>query len=79
MVQTVSDAEIQSRVNAAVAKAVGQVEIRQASQTKQLMAELDDTRKWLQVTAAEYEQSQKRLGVVRAAAYGMPETEGEVK
>jgi anti-sigma factor RsiW len=72
VVQTVSDAEIQSRVDAAVTKAVAQVEARQTEQTKQLVADLEETRKRLLLAAAEYDLSQKRSGSLRAANFSMP-------
>jgi len=58
-VQAVSDADIQARVDAAIAK--------QATEVRALKADLDDTRKWLQVSMAQYEQAQKRMEVMRAA------------
>ncbi|HYW48186.1 MAG TPA: zf-HC2 domain-containing protein [Bryobacteraceae bacterium] len=80
VVQTISDAEIQSRVDAAVTKAVAQVEARQTEQTKQLVADLEDTRKRLLLAAAEYDFSQKRSGTLRASAFSMPaEPEGAVR
>jgi len=76
VVQTISDAEIQSRIDAAVSKAVA----AQTTEVKSLVAELENTRRGLRLAAAEYELSQKRIGAVRLTAYSMPpEPLGEVK
>ena len=43
----ISDTEIQTRIDTAVAKAVAQVDARQTEKTKQLMADLEGTRQRL--------------------------------
>src|SRR5271157_534265 len=45
--QAISDAEIQTRIDTAVAKAVAQVDARQAEKTKQLVADLQSARQSL--------------------------------
>jgi len=72
MVQTVSDAEIQSRIDSAVARAIAQVDARQTQKTAQLVAELESERKRLLLAAAEWDFSQKRVTTLRASAYEMP-------
>jgi len=72
-VTTVSDTGIQARIDAAVAKAVGE-------KTAQMVADLEDARRRLQVAAAEYDISQKRSTTYRAANYEMPPLRmGEMK
>jgi anti-sigma factor RsiW len=79
-IATVSAAEIESRINTAVAKAVGEAEARQVQQTRQLVAELESTRQRLLVAAAEYDMSQRRAGAIRETAYVMPPADrGEPK
>ena len=78
-VQPVSDAEIQTRIDAAVTKAVAQIESRQTQKTAQLMADLqEDFRKKLVLAATEYDWTEKRSRVVTSAAYGMPPLAGGV-
>jgi hypothetical protein len=84
LVQPVSDAELQPRIDAAVAKAVSQIESRQIQKTAQLVADLEDARRKLVLAAAEYDMSQKRARVLTSSAYVMPpvrggEIGGEVK
>jgi anti-sigma factor RsiW len=76
MVQPVADAEIQARIEAAVAKAVTQIELRQTQKTAQLVADLEDARKRLLLAAAEYDMSQKRVTTLRASAYELPSLGG---
>jgi len=72
-VTTVSDTGIQARIDVAVAKAVGE-------KTAQMVADLEDARRRLQVAAAEYDISQKRSTTYRAANYEMPPLRmGEMK
>jgi len=72
-VTTVSDTEIQARIDAAVARAVSE-------KTAQMVADLEDARRRLQVAAAEYDISQKRSTTYRAANYEMPPLRvGEMK
>ena len=72
MLQPVSDTEIQTRVDAAVAKAVAEIDARQTQKAAQLVADLEDARRKLLVAAAEYDISQKRSRVFTASAYDMP-------
>ena len=73
-------AEIASRIDSAVAKAVGEAESRQVEKTRQLVTELEDTRRRLLVAAAEYDMSQRRAGAIRETAYVMPPADrGEPK
>ncbi|HMD70550.1 MAG TPA: zf-HC2 domain-containing protein [Bryobacteraceae bacterium] len=77
----VSDTEIQSRIDTAVAKAVAQVDARQTGKTKQLVADLEGTRKRLLWAADEFDYYQKRVNTVRVLAdYGPPRADnGELK
>lgn len=77
----ISDTEIQSRIDIAVAKAVAQVDARQTEKTKQLVAELEGTRQRLLWAASELDLSQKRANTVRVLAYyGPPRADnGELK
>jgi hypothetical protein len=78
----VSDADIQSRIDNAVAKAIAEVDARQTRKTAQLVADLRNERTKLLVAAAEYDWSQKRANSQRmtASAYQMPRVEnGEAK
>ena len=81
VVQTVSDAEIQSRIDNAVAKAVAQVDARQTGKTKQLVADLESTRQRLLWAASEFDLYQKRAKTVQVlASYGPPRADnGDLK
>jgi hypothetical protein len=81
MVKTVSDTEIQSRIDTAVAKTVAQVDARQTEKTKQLVAELESTRQRLLWAASELDLSQKRANTVQVlASYGPPRADnGELR
>ena len=81
VVKVVSDPEIQSRIDAAVAKAVAQVDARQSEKTKQLVADLGAARQQLLWAASELDLSQKRANTVRILAnYGPPRADnGELK
>ena len=80
-VRPVSDAEIQTRIDAAVNKAAAEIESRQTRNTAQLVAGLQaDFRKKLLLAAAEYDWSEKRSRVLTSSAYGMPPLGGgEIK
>jgi anti-sigma factor RsiW len=82
IVKTVSETEIQSRIDTAVAKAVAQVDARQTEKTKQLVADLESTRRRLLVAAEEWDYSQRRVNAIRISAsnYGPPRADnGELK
>ena len=81
VVQAVSDTEIQSRIDTAVAKAVAQVDARQTEKTKQLVADLEGTRQRLLWAASEFDLYQKRAKTVQVlASYGPPRADnGELK
>jgi hypothetical protein len=74
IVQTISDAEIQSRIDAAVTKAVAQVESRQTEKTKQLVADLESVRQRLVVASSVWEMDEKRYSarLLQSASYGPP-------
>lgn len=75
-------ADIQNRIDNAVAKAIAEVDARQTQKTAQLVADLRHERTKLLVAAAEYDWSQKRANSQRmtASAYQMPRVEnGEGK
>jgi anti-sigma factor RsiW len=78
----ISDSEIQSRIDNAVAKAVAQVDARQTEKTKQLVADLENTRQHLLVAAGEFDYYQRRVNAIRISAsnYGPPRADnGELK
>jgi hypothetical protein len=77
----VSDADIQARIDNAVAKAIAEVDARQTRKTAQLVADLRNERTKLLVAAAEYDWSQKRANSQRmtASAYQMPHLENRVE
>jgi len=72
VVKAISDTEIQSRIDIAVAKAVAQVDARQTEKTKQLVADLEGTRQRLLWAASELDLSKKRANTVRVLAYYGP-------
>jgi anti-sigma factor RsiW len=78
IVQTVSDADIQSRVDAAVARAAADLEVRQAEKNKQLVADLENARQRLQLAAAELDLSERRglRDKMAMASYGPPHEDG---
>jgi anti-sigma factor RsiW len=80
VIQTISDTEIQSRVDTAVSKALAEVEERQSEKTKTLVSELQSMQRRLQVAATVYELDEKRANNRRMAAsgYGGPHDQ-EVK
>ena len=81
IVKAISDTEIQSRIDTAVAKAVAQVDARQTEKTKQLVADLESTRQRLLWAASEFDLYQKRANTVRVLAnYSPPRADnGELK
>jgi len=72
VVETISDTEIQSRVDAAVDRAVAQVERRQEEKTKTVMADMESMRKRLVYAASIWEMEEKHNLVHNqlAANYG---------
>ncbi len=80
-VQTVSDADIQARIDSAVAKALEAAETRQAERITQLASEVQQTRLRLQWAADEFERAEKRNRVLTMASggYGPPAERGEFK
>ena len=82
VVNAISDTEIQSRIDTAVAKAVAQVDARQTEKTKQLVADLEGTRQRLLLAADEFDYYQRRVNAIRISAsnYGPPRADnGELK
>jgi anti-sigma factor RsiW len=81
VVKAISDTEIQTRIDTAVAKAVAQVDARQTEKTKELVADLENTRQRLLVAAEEWDYSQRRANTVRILAnYGPPRADnGELR
>ena len=82
IVKAVSDTEIQSRIDIAVAKAVAQVDVRQTEKTKQLVADLEGTRQRLLLAADEFDYYKRRVDAIRISAsnYGPPRADnGELK
>jgi anti-sigma factor RsiW len=82
VVKAISDTEIQSRIDTAVAKAVAQVDARQTEKTKQLVADLESTRQRLLLAADEFDYYQRRVNAIRISAsnYGPPQADnGELK
>jgi anti-sigma factor RsiW len=81
-VAMVSDTDIQARIDAAVAKALGDVEARHVQQTKQLVADVEQARQRLQLAAQEMDQAQRRNGsrVLSAGLYNPPPADmGDLK
>jgi anti-sigma factor RsiW len=82
VVKTISDAEIQTRVDTAVAKATAQIEARQSEKTKALVADLKSAHQRLLWAADEFDYYQRRANTVRISAsnYGPPRAgDGELK
>jgi hypothetical protein len=82
VVKAISDTEIQTRIDTAVARAVAQVDARQTEKTKQLMADLETTRQHLILAADEFDYYQRRFNAIRISAsnYGPPRADnGELK
>jgi len=77
----VSDAEIQSRIDAAVLKAVSESETRNDTRTQQLAADLAQARQQLLWAASEFDLLRKRsnVGVVSAGLYAPPRDNSELK
>jgi hypothetical protein len=78
-VAAASDSEIQARIDAAVAKSIGEVEARQVLKTNQLVADLEQARHRLLMAAEEYDQSQRRSGAGKLLAgfYAPPPEHGD--
>jgi hypothetical protein len=74
-VAAVSDTEVQARIDAAVAKAVGQMESREAHKTRELISDLQQTRARLLIAAQEFDNTQKRDGarLLRAGMFTPPD------
>ena len=73
-----SDAEIQERVDAAVARAMAAGERQQTEKARAMVAELETARRQLSLAAEEYDLSVKRQTVEVGLAYrGAPSGEGE--
>jgi anti-sigma factor RsiW len=82
VVKAISDTEIQTRIDTAVAKAVAQVDARQTERTKQLVADLESSRQRLLLAADEFDYYQRRANAIRISAsnYGPPRADnGELK
>ena len=82
VVKAISDTEIQTRIDTAVARAAAQVDARQTEKTKQLMADLETTRQHLILAADEFDYYQRRFNAIRISAsnYGPPRADnGELK
>jgi anti-sigma factor RsiW len=82
VVKAISDTEIQTRIDTAVARAAAQVDARQTEKTKQLMADLETTRQHLMLAADEFDYYQRRFNAIRISAsnYGPPRADnGELK
>jgi hypothetical protein len=73
-VQPVSDTEMKTRVDAAVAQAMAGVEQRHTAETQQIKTDLEDARRRLLLAAEYYDRKEKRDQVVRSAGmYREPE------
>jgi anti-sigma factor RsiW len=69
---SVPTANIEARIDAAVARAVAASEQQQTEKTQALLAELESTRQKLILAAEEYDLNVKRQGSYQAAAYRNP-------
>jgi len=80
-VRTVSDADVQARVDAAVAKALASAKSPQSEEVRQLTTELQRSRQLLMIAADELDRSRKRQGfqTLRASGYAPPAESGEVQ
>jgi hypothetical protein len=78
---TASEAEIEQRIQAAVEKAMAAREQQQILHTRELVAELTQSRQRLELASQELELSQKRarVGRVFASNYAPPTETGDVK
>lgn len=75
-----SDSDIQARIDAAVAKAVAQVESRQDAKFVQAKTELEGARQRLILAEEEYDYNRKRRGSdMIASGYAAPPGVGELK
>ncbi len=74
---SLSDAEIQARIDAAVARAVAASERKQTEKTQALVAQLETARKGWNLLAEEYSVNEKRLMAQASLNYGAPAGEGE--
>ncbi|MGO9255280.1 MAG: anti-sigma factor family protein [Bryobacteraceae bacterium] len=74
---SMSNAEIEARIDAAVARAVAASEQQQTERTRALVAELESARQKLMLAAEEYDLNVKRQGSYQAAAYRSGPGEGE--
>jgi len=77
----VNDREIQARIDAAVVKAVAEMDARQAAKTTQLVSQLEGMRQRLLWAADELENSQKRSRVLTMARgdFNPPAEAGDVR
>ena len=73
IVKTVSEAEIQSRVDRAVQLAVARIGEQSESRNRQLVNELEDARRRLLLAASEFERLEKRAQLGRASLYSIAE------
>jgi anti-sigma factor RsiW len=78
---TVSQAEIEQRVEAAVQKALGSRDQQQVQEARELIGQMAQTRQRLEWASQELELSQKRarVGRVLASNYAPPVENGDVK
>lgn len=77
IVYTVPEPDLQSRIDAAVTKAVARVESRQTEKTKYLLADLESMRQRLVVASSVWEMEDKQHRVQQIQAYGGPREEGK--
>jgi anti-sigma factor RsiW len=77
IVQKISDEEIQARVDAAVVKAVAEVEARQSAKTQHLVADLQSAKQQMVWAASELVFAEKRSaqGKLVASGYGLPDSD----
>ena len=72
VVQTVSDSDIQARIDAAVAKAVTAVETRQAVQNVALLKKMESVRREMIIASSELEYSQRKIMASNRPQWGGP-------
>ncbi len=72
VVQTVSDSDIQARIDAAVAKAVAAVETRQSVQNVALMKNMASVRRELIIVSGQLEYSQRKIMASNRPQWGGP-------
>jgi anti-sigma factor RsiW len=78
VVQTVSDSDIQARIDQAVAKAVAAVETRQEVQNVALLKKMESVQREMIIASGELEYSQRKIMASNRMQFGGPHEESPV-